>query len=47
MSDENFKKEVEDMVEMIYILRRIKDRDQRKWLKREIRAQLTKLINQP
>lgn len=40
MTDEEFKKEVQDLVEMLNSLRLIKDKGQTKWLKREIREQL-------
>ena len=43
MTDEEFKKEVDDLVEMLNTLRLIKDKGRTKWLKREIRYQLIKL----
>jgi len=44
MTDEEFKKEVQDLVEMIESLRRIKDKARRPWLKAEIKEQLRRLI---
>ncbi len=43
MTDEDFEREVQDLVEMLNNLRRIKDKGRRQWLKAEIRAQLVKL----
>ena len=44
MTDEEFEKEVRDLVEMLNNLHRIKDKGLTKWLKREIRAQLIKIL---
>lgn len=44
MTDEEFKKEAQDLVDMLNILRRIKDKGRRKWLKAEIRHQITILM---
>lgn len=44
MTDEEFKKEVQDLVEMLNILHLIKDKGRTKWLKREIRAQLITIL---
>lgn len=44
MTDEEFKKEVEDLVEMLNNLRRIRDRGLKKWLKAEARRQLQLLL---
>lgn len=44
MTDEEYKKEVNDLSEMLYNLRRIKDKGRTKWLKREIRALLIKIL---
>ncbi len=46
MTDEEFKKEVLDLVEMLYSLHLIKDKGRGKWLKREIRAQLIKILKE-
>lgn len=46
MTDDEFKKEVEDLVEMLNHLRLIKDQGRTKWLKREIRAQMINLLQQ-
>lgn len=43
MTDEEFKREVDDLVEMLNNLRLIKDRGRRKWLVFEIRRQIQKL----
>lgn len=43
MTDEEFEKEVKDLSEMLRILRLIKDKGHRKWLKREIRDSVIKL----
>lgn len=43
MTDEEFEKEVKDLSEMLRILRLIKDKGHRKWLKREIRNSVIKL----
>lgn len=40
MTDEDFKKEVQDLVDMLNTLRLIKDKGRKGWLKREIRRQL-------
>ena len=40
MSDEEYEKEVKDLVEMLNNLRLIKDKSRRKWLKAEIRYQI-------
>ncbi len=45
MTDEEYESEVEDLGEMLRNLRRIKDKGLRKWLLREIRAQLLKIVN--
>lgn len=44
MTDEEFKKEVQDLVDMLNILRRINDRGRKRWLKAEIRNQLRLLL---
>lgn len=44
MSDEEFKMEVNDLVEMLNNLRKIRDKGRRKWLKAEIRVQLRALM---
>lgn len=44
MSDEEFEKEVRDLVEMLNDLHRIRDKGLTKWLRREIREQLRKII---
>lgn len=44
MTDEEFKKEVEDLVEMLNNFHRIKDNGLTKWLKREIREQMIKIL---
>lgn len=44
MTDEDFKKGLDDLTEMIAILRRIKDRSRRKWLKADIRFLLRELM---
>lgn len=44
MSDEEFKKETKDLVEMLNNLRLIKDKGLRPWLKVEIKEQLRKLL---
>ncbi|MDE6801434.1 MAG: hypothetical protein K2J07_04905 [Muribaculaceae bacterium] len=44
MTDEEFKREVESLVENLNSLRLIKDKGRRKWLKREIRDQIIALI---
>lgn len=46
MTDEEYEKEVNDLVEMLGCLRLIRDKGQRKWLKREIREQLIRIINE-
>lgn len=45
MTDDEFKKEMQDLVMMLENLRRIKDKGRRKWIKAEIRVLLTKLMN--
>lgn len=45
MTDEEFKTEVQDLVKMLENLRLIKDKGRKRWLKAEIRAQLTKVTN--
>lgn len=44
MTDEEFEREVRDLVEMLNNLHRIRDKGLRKWLKAEIRYQLIKLL---
>lgn len=44
MSDEEFKKEVEDLVEMLNNLHHIRDKGLTKWLKREIKARLINIL---
>jgi D-hexose-6-phosphate mutarotase len=44
MSDVEFKKEVDDLVEMLNNFRLIKDKGLKRWLKVEIRNQLNLLI---
>jgi len=46
MSDEEFEKEVKDLVEMLNNLRRIKDKGRKSWLKAEIKEQLRRLLNE-
>ena len=43
MTDEEFEKEVKDLTEMLRILRLIRDKGHRKWLRREIRSLVVKL----
>ena len=43
MTDEEFEKEVQDLAALLRNLRLIRDKGQRKWLVREIRALLIKL----
>jgi hypothetical protein len=45
MTDEEFKKEVEDLIEMLKNFRRIKDKGLKKWMKAVIRNQLNLLIS--
>ena len=45
MTDEEYESGVEDLGEMLRNLRRIKNKGLRKWLLREIRAQLLKIVN--
>jgi hypothetical protein len=45
MTDEEFKREVQNLVEMLNNLRLIKDKGLRRWLKIEIRNQLNQLLN--
>lgn len=40
MSDEEFKREVKDLVDMLNNFRHIKDKGRKKWLKAEIRYQV-------
>ncbi|MCM1139735.1 MAG: hypothetical protein NC453_14300 [Muribaculum sp.] len=44
MTDEEFEKEVKDLVEMLNNLHRIKDKGLKRWLKAEIKEQLRKLL---
>lgn len=44
MSDEEFKKEVEDLIEMLNNLHRIRDKGLTKWLKREIKSRLINIL---
>lgn len=44
MTDEEFKREVESLVDNLNNLRLIKDKGRRKWLKREVRNQIIELI---
>lgn len=44
MTDEEFEKEVQDLVEMLSSLHRIRDKGRTKWLKREIREQMIKIL---
>lgn len=46
MTNEEFEREVQDLVDMLNSLRLIKDKGRRKWLKAEIRAQLTKVMKE-
>ena len=46
MTDEEFEKEVRDLVEKLNNLHRIKDKDLTKWLKREIRDQLIQILRE-
>jgi hypothetical protein len=45
MTDEEFKREVQNLVEMLNNLRLIKDKGLKRWLKVEIRNQLNQLMN--
>ena len=46
MTDEEFEKEVKDLVEMLNNLHRIKDKfGLKRWLKAEIKEHLRKLLN--
>lgn len=44
MTDEQFMKEVEDLVEMLKSLLLIRDKGNRRWLKTEIRALVQRLL---
>lgn len=44
MSDEEFKKEVNDLVELLNSLHLIRDKGLRKWLKIEIKEQIRRLL---
>lgn len=44
MTDEEFKREVQDLVDMLNLLRLIKDKSRKRWLKVEIRNQLRLLL---
>lgn len=44
MTDKEFEREVKSLVEMLNNLRLIKDKGRRRWLKAEIRYQLTELM---
>ncbi len=44
MTDEEFQKEVDDLVAMLNDFRLIRDTGRRKWLSREIRAMMTRLL---
>ncbi len=46
MTDEEFEKEVKDLVEMLNNLRRIKDKGLTKWLKREIRELIIRILKE-
>lgn len=43
MTDEEFEREVSDLVEMLKNLRLIKDKGRKRWLKAEIRYQIVRL----
>ena len=43
MTDEEFKREVQDLVDMLNSLRLIRDKGRRQWLKAYIRLQLRNL----
>ena len=45
MTDDEFEKEVQDLVELLNSLHLIKDKGRTKWLKKEIRAQLIRILN--
>jgi hypothetical protein len=45
MTDEEFRKEVQDLVDMLNHLRLIKDKSRKRWLKVEIRNQLRLLLS--
>lgn len=45
MTKEEFDREVQDLVDMLKNLRKIKDRGRRAWLKKEIRRHLNGLMN--
>lgn len=44
MTDEQFMKEVEDLVEMLKSLLLIRDKGKKRWLKTEIRALVQRLL---
>ena len=44
MTDEQYEKEVDDLAGMLLSLRLIKDKERRKWLKKEIIIQVKTLI---
>lgn len=44
MTDDEFEREVQGLVEMLSHLRLIKDKGRKRWLKAEIRAQLSVLL---
>lgn len=44
MTDEEFNMEVQDLIDMLNCLHRIKDKGRAKWLKREIREQLIRIL---
>lgn len=45
MTDEEFKKEVQDLVDLLNYLHLVKEKDRTKWLKREVRAIFLKLLS--
>lgn len=45
MTDDEFKREVADLVELLNSLRLIKDKGRKRWLKAEIRNRLRLLLN--
>lgn len=46
MTDEEFKKEVSDLMELLESHHRIRDKSLTKWIKREIRYKINSLLNE-
>lgn len=44
MTDEEFKREAQDLIEMLGSLRLIKDKGRRRWLEREAKSLFLKLL---